>query len=324
MEHVFIGPEDISIAALYQGFKGGEHTELILMNDFIRKTAKAFTLLEITSLKKSDILLWPHFDHTIGDIIKHKNWDNNICFIIYGRIYESYGMSIIRYLREKFVGCKIVIYLGDIVPSFKFVLDDIKAVFDKVISFDIKEADDYGLAWCLEPFSSDVTDKMLCREMPIQWDITFVGAAKNRYDKIIEMYEILKVAGFTCDFHITGVKPQDRLYKDEIGYDYMDFMSLLEHVNCSNCIAEILQEGGTSPTTRYSEAMLLGKNLLTDCKHFKDKNNRTDNIFYFDDVSELKNWDLGKLREKNPVETAKYRKLLSIEEMIKTIDNSLS
>lgn len=104
----------------------------------------------------------------------------------------------------------------------------------------------------------------------------------------------------------------------------MDFMSLLEHVNCSNCIAEILQEGGISPTTRYSEAMLFGKNLLTDCKYFQNKDNRTDNIFYFGNVSELKNWDLAKLKEKRPVETPYYKKLLSIEEMIKTIDNVLS
>ncbi len=323
MKHVFIGPEDISIATLYQGFKDGKDTELILMNDYVRKTAKVFTLMEMTSLKKSDILLWPHFDHTIGEAIEQKNWSHEICFIVYGRIYESYGMSIIRYLREKFNGCKIVAYLGDIVPSFKFNLENLKRVFDRVLSFDIKEADEYGLAWCLEPFSSNLVEELYNKKMPIKWDVTFVGAAKNRYEKIIEMYEILKIAGFTCDFHITGVKPQNRRYKDEIGYDYMDFMTLLEHVNCSNCIAEILQDGGTSPTTRYSEAMLLEKNLLTDCKYFKDKNNRTNNIFYFEDVSELKNWDLDILREKNAIETSQYKKRLSIEEMIKTIDNTL-
>lgn len=324
MKHVFIGPEDISIAALYQGFRNRADTELILLNDFSRKVAKTLTMLNVTTSKKSDFVLWPHFNKAIGACIEQKKWNHDICFIVYGRIYESYGMSIIRYLKEKFESCKIVAYLGDIVSSFKFDINDLKKVFDRVISFDVKEAENYGLDWCQEPFSSNAIDEMKNKNKLVRWDVTFVGAAKNRYDKIIEMYEILKCAGLTCDFHIIGVKPQDRVYKDEIGYNYMDFMSLLEHVNCSNCIAEILQEGGISPTTRYSEAMLFGKNLLTDCKYFQNKDNRTDNIFYFGNVSELKNWDLAKLKEKRPVETPYYKKLLSIEEMIKTIDNVLS
>lgn len=324
MKHVFIAPDDVSIATLYQGFNRRNDTALILLNDYFRKAAKALTMLNITASKKSDVLLWPHFEKNISACIDKKKWEDAICFIIYGRIYESYGMSIVRYLREKFGGCKIVAYLGDIVPRFKFNIDEVKHIFDRVISFDIKEAENYGLAWCLEPFSSNVIDEMKGRNMPRRWDVTFVGAAKNRYDKIIEMYEILKGAGLTCDFHIAGVKPQDRMYKDEIDYGYMDFMTLLEHVNCSNCIAEILQEGGVSPTTRYSEAMLFGKNLLTDCKHFQDKNNRINNIFYFENVSDLGDWDLTGLREENPVDTMQYKKLLSIEEMIKTIDNILS
>lgn len=323
MKHVFIAPRSRTIYIQYFEFAKDDNLGLVMMEDSIRRFAKGLTLSHINSLKISDSLFYNYFEKVIKTPLEEKGWAENICFILYGRIYESYGESIVRYLRKRYSNCKIVVYFGDLVSRHKVDIPKAKILLDKVLTFDIQDAKDYGLDWCLEPLSANILKYKSFKNSSIRWDVTFVGAAKMRYKKILQLYERLCEAGLKCDFHIPDVKVRDRAYVGEIGYEPLDFKELLKHVNDSYCVAEVLQDGGVSPTTRYSEAMLFGKNMLTDCVFFADERNRTQNIFYFKDVDDLKEMDLVQLKKVNEYDIGQYVDKLSIKQMIKTIDESL-
>ena len=216
-------------------------------------------------------------------------------------------------------------YYGDLISRHKFKLSDLKLDVDLICSFDRDDAYNNSIYWVLEPFSESVVDIELLspKYNPIVWDVTFVGHAKNRLNKIIEMYELLSSAGFKCDFHITGVKEKDRIYKFDISYEPLDFMELLRHVVSSRCVLEIMQENGVSPTTRYTEAMLFNKNLLTNCKAFEQEDKCPPNVFYYSEIGEVKKDTLDLLCKNHEYSNKEYIAQFSIKQFVKTIERLL-
>lgn len=96
-------------------------------------------------------------------------------------------------------------------------------------------------------------------------DIYFLGYAKNRFSKIISVYEKLRSAGLKCDFYIVGVDKKKQVYTDEIKYNQrLDYAQNLQHVIHSKCLLEVMQKDGLGYTQRVVEILGLNKKLLTD------------------------------------------------------------
>lgn len=325
MKFIFLSPETDSLIIQYSGFSGKQDRELAIFEDYHRRTAKILNELHVPVMA-SNLIYKRHFEYTIGSILLKRGWNDRICFIMYGRIYESYGRSIVDFLRDRYRDCIIVCYFGDLVSRHMVSVKDAKKIFDKVYTFDKRDSRKYGITWLLEPFSSEILnyeDFVLSNK---KWDVTFVGAEKGRYRKIIKMYEKFREAGLKCDFHITGVKKKDRVYVNEIGYSQLGFQDLLKHVADSACVAEIVQNGGFSPTTRFTEALLFKRNLLTDCEYFKKPENRTPNVFYFEKIEHISQDMMKEIRKQKDFKNASFVYDFSIERMIadikREIDNS--
>lgn len=320
MKHVFIAPKERSVYLQYLEFEKEDDLALVLMENEIRKIAKCLTIAHIEDSYLSERIFAGSLKKTIESKLKNRCWNERICFILYGRIFESYGNLIVKFLRKEYRDCRVVVYFGDLISRHRVDIQRCKMLLDGAFTFDIEDAEKYGIKWILEPFSSNVLGHKSLKNIGIKWDVTFVGSAKKRFRKIIHMYEVLREAGFSCDFHITGVSPKERVYTGEISYEPLDFLELLRHVKQSYCIAEILQNGGTSPTARYAEAMLFGRNLLTDCKYFSKAENRTDSILYFDKINELKKINLKEVRKTPVTDTKMYCGMFSVYRMIEEID----
>ena len=237
-------------------------------------------------------------------------------FIFTGRVYEQYGEKIVQYVKTRFYGCVTVLYIVDMVYSMKYSIEKAKEVFDYVCSFDKGDAETYEINFLIEPFSVRLLRKLPCVEKSI-YDITFVGHAKNRYERIISIYEALRKNGLKCDFHISGVPKQNQKYADEIHYGWIGFKELLMCVKRSECVLELVQNDEYSATTRYSEAMLLGKNLLSDCRALEEEENREENIFTFHKVEEI---PFEELKKKKPYNLDKYETKFSIKEFILSLN----
>ena len=114
-----------------------------------------------------------------------------------------------------------------------------------------------------------------------------------------------------------------RKYKDRISYEGLTFTELLRHVLSSKCIAEIMQDNGSSPTTRYTEAMIFEKNLITNCGYFCDERRRTNNIFYFKDIEDIDKFKNLIVENNSDFNKEDFYSLFSINSMINAIQKKL-
>jgi hypothetical protein len=195
--------------------------------------------------------------------------DKPLCFILNGGSFRLYRNHLTNYLRRTFPDCKLVLYLGDLIKTYKFDIVACKNIFDIVATFDKSESLCHDLLYYEEPFSFHQIEKNTALDSS---DVTFVGFAKGRLRDILTIYEMLEKAGLRCDFHITGVPENQKKYADKISYNKpLSFYEVLQHVIVSRCILEVLQQGGSSPTTRVSEAIAYGKKLLSNCFELKTK-----------------------------------------------------
>lgn len=119
--------------------------------------------------------------------------------------------------------------------------------------------------------------KQLSGEVSLKSDAYFVGGLKgDREDNIFNIYKKLRDNSININFDImiTGFKKlRKQKFENEINYysnRWLPYEKILENINETNCIIEILQEGQSGPSLRYFEAVCYNKKLLTNNKHIKE------------------------------------------------------
>lgn len=320
---VFIGLDSIENKYLYGGFSDHVYSSAIFLPNICRKLAKAWTLYgnNNSNFKKSIFSLY--FNQLIKNKLNRLGWgySENIIFVIYSWDYDSYGDVLTEYLRKSYPRCKLVCYFIDLVRRHKLVvIDEARKQFDLLLTFDEVEAKKYGMSYCLEPFSMHLL-KEFPKNKEIKWDITLVASAKDRYEQIIKAYELFSSKGFTCDFHITQVPKGERLYSHQIHYGSLTFEEVLSHVVQSRCVLELIQNNAYSPTTRFSESMLLNRKLITNAPYFEDKKDIFPNVIFFENLEDI---PFEQLKNKMQDISREYEEFFSEEAMMRTILDKLS
>lgn len=118
--------------------------------------------------------------------------------------------------------------------------------------------------------------KQLSTKSTEKSDAYFVGGLKGeREENIFKTYEKLRNNNVNINFDImvTGLKKlKKKKFENEINYysnKWVPYEKILENINNTNCIIEILQEGQSGPSLRYFEAVCYNKKLLTNNKYIK-------------------------------------------------------
>ena len=158
-----------------------------------------------------------------------------------------------------------------------------------------------------------------------EYDVTFIGTAKDRLKDILSVYEKLKAHNLKLDFWIFGVKEENQKYKDEIHYnEYLSFDDFNKHTLNARCTFEALQKNGSSPTTRFSMCMLYKRKLLTNCTELMDLEwvdaIATGNIQVYRDIDSI---DFNWIKKDCEYDNQKYIEMFSTDRMLETIDSSL-
>ncbi len=193
-----------------------------------------------------------------------------LCFVFYpwSRWLQN---GIIPYLRKKYPDCKIAVVFQDLIsvlfrdyPQYMYP-GGIKALLNDVdiaLSFDHAEAKEYGMHYYPLVYSPyDVPEDDSIPES----DVYFVGKAKDRLPEILTAFEKFRDAGLKCDFYLTGVKPEDQKYADEITYGtQIPYVENLKHIKKTKCLLEIMQGGGRGYTLRFCEVIMYDKKLITN------------------------------------------------------------
>ena len=110
-------------------------------------------------------------------------------------------------------------------------------------------------------------DISICRNDSIpKSDVFFAGRAKNRLSMLIECYDHLTSIGQQCLFFILDAPVTEKKVRKGIIYanEPMSYRTMLEYIINSKCILDINQEGAIGFTSRFLEAIIYNKLLLTN------------------------------------------------------------
>lgn len=326
-KYVFLTLESKETEFLYSGFNYLSNGRMIVINrgKFNNRITRRI-IRKYTQNNTFGVLVKAFTKRIIQEQIINKisdAMDEQYVFVIYARVYESFGRFLVDELKKTFHGAICCVYFADLQKRFAISLECYKRDFDYLFCFDKKQAEQYNLYYLMEPFTYKPLDES--NVIPI-YDITYVGRVKNdmnRFNRIIKVFEECRKMGLSCDFHIVGVPKKLQKYTDEIEYNkFMNFEDIIRHVIQSHAVLEILQTDEYSPTTRYTEACLYGRNLITNCKGIKDGYYKYDsNICVLDESASI---DIRWIREKHEIDKDEYIRIFSIKNFIDSIDKAVS
>lgn len=210
------------------------------------------------------------------------------CFIFAS---TRYSFDYIKYLRNKYPGCKIVKIHRDLVKIAHqnplYSEDNMNRIFDLRLTIDREEAKTFKMIY-FDEIESKINVK-LDPQYPLS-DVFFAGKAKDRLPKLIEAYDRFVSFGLKCDFFITHVEPNNQIQREGITYSdkFMPYLEMLYKSVNSKFMFDINQAGAVGYTSRFLEAVIYNKRLITDNPAVKDTRfYNTGNIFYFDNVTDI-------------------------------------
>lgn len=195
-----------------------------------------------------------------------------ICFVSTG---ERIPLEYISYLRNKYPNCRAVVVNRDLIKkyetqsNFGYTLENMKKYFDIIFSYDKIESEKYGLS-----YFSEIESKIDVRASSTEplYDVFFAGKAKDRLPRLLRAYKIFTKAGLSCNFYLVEVPTKQRIKLDGIEYSdkLLPYTEMLQRSLDARCILEINQYGAVGYTSRFLEAVMYNRKLITDNLSIKE------------------------------------------------------
>ena len=82
----------------------------------------------------------------------------------------------------------------------------------------------------------------------------------------MDIYHKLTGAGMNCQYYLVGVPKEQQIPYPGIVYSdrFMPYREMLEHTVNTGCVLEVNQEGADGYTSRFLEAVMFNKKLVTN------------------------------------------------------------
>jgi 1,5-rhamnosyltransferase len=251
---------------------------------------------------------------------------NPLCFVFMGRdLYYLKDRKTFNYLRTTYEGCKLVIFFGDTVETFQqdhldFDIRYLLNNFDFFITTNKPDAQKYSIGYFPTIINRTIVENDNAKS---ESDVLFIGASKNRLDKIHQIYNQLQNLGLKCEFHITNVPTEQQKYLDIVYNKPIPYSEVLKFVQKTKCILEITQKNAYGFTLRTVEALLYNKKLLSDNPILKETPFYDEHfVMYFSNVEEIGSAVYKTIKNEEPVEF-NYNDEYSLEKFIQYIDSSI-
>ena len=172
----------------------------------------------------------------------------------------------LEFLKKKYPSAKFVIIHRDLMrfcrnQAAEGLMDN--PIFDLEMTYDVNEAKEFGMLQ-FNQFESKI-DVPIDNNYPIS-DVFFAGYVKERLPNLLKAYDIFTAAGLKVDYYLTGVKPEERVCLPgiEYGEKSISYYEMLYRTINSRCILEFVQDGAVGNTSRFLEAVLYNKKLITN------------------------------------------------------------
>lgn len=235
----------------------------------------------------------PFSSYIYPRLYPHK-FDNNkpICFIFFRNHEQVYATGYIDYLRKRFPSCKTALFLQDIVRlKTNFTFEQVRDNFDIILSYDKKDATDFGLLYHSTPMSYI---SFSSNQDTTKSDLYFCGKAKNRYKEIVKIYNFCRRSGLKCDFYVMDLGEEEEriegIHYPEHNFSYIEN---LQHVKNTKCVLEIMQQGADGFTPRLWESIMYDCHLLSNNRYIlQSPYYTTDSIHIYSDIEkiEISSW----------------------------------
>lgn len=243
------------------------HKKVCLNHPFLSKIWYRFYLpLNMLKRKKEYILLFNEWHPAL----------NNIDFFFW--LKKKYNVKLVLVLRNMIYNKKH--------PKVRNIsIEDLKNIFDLVVTDEKIDADLYNLFFLPDPFSV-ITQKKAKQKS----ELCFIGLDKGRKKILKEIAGMAQKNNISYNIKVIG-KGKDSLLEYT---DYQPYLEVIKQDMQSNCILEVLQPGQECFTLRLQEAVCLGKKLLTNNKNIiKEKYYNPKYVQVFDKVEEI-DWNFVK------------------------------
>lgn len=207
------------------------------------------------------------------------------CFIFLMDWITKENIKLFTGLRKKYSDCKLVVYFEDLVSSRPNFDMGLLKYFDFGISYDQLDSVKYNLLY--HPTFLSKIEVNPCSEHTS--DVCFIGLAKDRLQKIHQLYKIFIDSGLEADFIISR-KNENDLEEQGIQYISKDisYLEYLSHVINTNCILELMHHDAGGYTLRTWEALLYNKKLITNNQRILDAPfYNKDQFIVFKDIKDI-------------------------------------
>lgn len=183
------------------------------------------------------------------------------CFVFISYLLD---MNYMRYLKRTYPNCKLVMAFRDLV-STKIFYEELKNenLIDLWMSYDEGDCKRYGMKYFSE-FESKIS---VAKPSSIpKSDVFFSGRAKKRLSQLVEAYDYFTSLGLNCLFIILEPPVDEIVEREGIIYinKMISYRKMLEYSVSSKCLLDINQEGATGYTSRFLEAIIYNKLLITN------------------------------------------------------------
>ena len=196
-----------------------------------------------------------------------QNFDNDlpIVFIYMAGSTIYYGKDFLKYIKNKNSKNKNVMLYADLLEKSKSNAHTLlKDLVDLEITYDLGESQKYGIEYFQKITYSKLIPEPI--EPNFEFDVYFLGAAKDRLSKIHSAYQYFTQNGLRCKFVVAGVPKEKQTVQ---GIEYTSGISYeqnLQYVVRSKGILEIMQGGSSDITMRAREAVAYRRKFITDCQ----------------------------------------------------------
>jgi hypothetical protein len=221
-------------------------------------------------------------------VVKRAPQDSKDLCVVLMRIFD---VTYLTWLRYQYPKAKFVFFLRDLYETKQPHVGLYKefGLIDYWGSYDEDEYRKYKMDFYYPEIESRIN--FFNMDLSPNCDVFFAGAAKKRYPQLLKVYDYLTKFGIKCSFIIMDVNEEEKELRDGIIYthDLIPYREMLIRSQRCNCLLDINQEGAVGNTSRFLEAIVYNKKLITNNQTARDSKFYNPNyICVFADVTEIK------------------------------------
>ena len=271
MKYVIFGPGYPAADRFFDDVK--ELNNVIYVENPLQKVNPLLKrIIEIHILK----LKWIPFSKVWANIFRSDFFDENekAIFLYCDPILKIASRGVyVEKMKKRYKNSFHIAYYLDYNAAKRDLDDCMRKTFDDIFIFDKKYSEYLNIKY----YPMIVSKNKNVNYYNISSDIVFIGQAKNRYNRIVEIYEMLTQNNIVCDFYLIGVPAEEQKYKGKIKYgNFISYDEATQKLVNSKCVLELVGDCEDAYTNRVYEAIIYGKKILTDniglkkLKYFND------------------------------------------------------